>query len=341
MDNRIVFAVAGAGKTSLIIDNLKEDSRALIITYTVNNTENLKLRVLKKFGFYPRGIQIYTYYQFLYRFCCRPVLGHKVNSKGIIWTMPPQRIPKNKPEHYMTRNGYLYGNRIAKLLCEAKGGVAEVRARIEKYFDHLLIDEVQDFAGNDFNFLTQLAETRVNQLLVGDYFQHTFDTSRDGMINRNLHIDFEKYRGRFEQAGYVVDTDLLSHSYRCSPTVCDFVTEALGIEISSHRNDQTYIGFTDCPYQAKEIYSRADTIKLFYQSSDKYVGLTRNWGATKGEDCYQDVCVVLNAKTWKLFHQAQLHALPAQTKNKLYVACTRAKGDIHFIPETKLIDMRS
>lgn len=41
MDKRIVLAVAGSGKSSSIIDQIEEDSRALIITYTENNAEQL------------------------------------------------------------------------------------------------------------------------------------------------------------------------------------------------------------------------------------------------------------------------------------------------------------
>ena len=32
--------------------------------------------------------------------------------------------------------------------------------RLERYYDELLVDEVQDFAGNDFNFLLALCVGR-------------------------------------------------------------------------------------------------------------------------------------------------------------------------------------
>ena len=56
-------------------------------------------------------------------------------------------------------------------------------------------------------------------------------------------------------------------------------------------------------------------------------------GDTKGEDCYQDVCILLNPNTMKLYRAEKLIELKPTTKNKLYVAITRAKGNVYFIDE--------
>ena len=39
MDKRVIFAVAGSGKTTYIINQLNVDSKAIIVTYTINNTK--------------------------------------------------------------------------------------------------------------------------------------------------------------------------------------------------------------------------------------------------------------------------------------------------------------
>lgn len=335
MDKRVVFAVAGSGKTSHIIDSLTVDSRALILTYTEKNLVNLKQRVLHKFGELPKGIKIHSYFQFLYSFCVRPLLGHKLKTKGINWQVPPtftMRLKRDNINFYVDPNKRLYSNRIAKLL-EQANVIDEVVERLEKYFDYLYVDEVQDFGGHDFNFLTQIAVANINQLLVGDFYQHTFDTSRDGNVNKTLHDDFIKYKTKFAKAGVVVDENLLSHSYRCSSSICDFVTQSLLINIFSHRQDVTNVEFVECEIHATKLFECPDTVKLFYQSSNKYKGFTENWGATKGEDCYHDVCVVFNPTTLKHYNNGNLSQLAAQTKNKLYVACTRAKNNLYFVPE--------
>ncbi len=336
MDKRVIFAVAGSGKTSHIIDKLTEDSKTLILTYTDNNLTNIKQRVLYKFGEIPKGIKIYSYFHFLYSFCMRPLLGYKIKTKGINWQTPPeftQRLKRNNIKFYLDNHQRVYSNRIAKLL-EQCTVTPEVIERIEKYFDNVCIDEVQDFGGHDFNLICKLVEANVNQLLVGDFYQHTFDTSRDGAVNKNLHNDFTKYKERFEQSGLVIDNCLLSHSHRCSPTTCEFITQSLAIEINSHRKDNTIIEFVECQQRADDIFNCSDIVKLFYQSSNKYKGFTANWGATKGENNYHDVCVILNATTLKHFNSKTLDKLAPQTKNKLYVACTRTRNSLFFIAES-------
>ena len=41
MDKKVMFACAGSGKTTYIIDNLSEQKRSLIVTYTDANYKNI------------------------------------------------------------------------------------------------------------------------------------------------------------------------------------------------------------------------------------------------------------------------------------------------------------
>lgn len=91
MDKRIIFAVAGAGKTTYIIDRLSETERFLITTYTTNNVSNLRRKIIEKFGFFPQNITVLSYLKFLYSFCCKPCLGYELNIKGLRYT---PRTPK-------------------------------------------------------------------------------------------------------------------------------------------------------------------------------------------------------------------------------------------------------
>lgn len=339
MDKRVVFAVAGSGKTSGIIDRVDEDSRCLIITYTDNNTRNLKNRIIQKIGKIPDGVRVYSYFTFLYSFCYRPVCGYELKTKGINFNYPlpqyAQRTKKDTLEHYIDRSKRLFSNRISKLLIEF-GVVDEIVERIEKFFELVCVDEVQDFSANDFNFLCCLANTNVEMMLVGDFYQHTFDTSKDGNTQKTLHDHFDKYCKKLGDAGFNIDLGSLSHSYRCSPSVCTFVEENLGIEIQSHRKDSSDVRFIDDEKEIRGIYSNKSIVKLFYQNSRTYKGNTENWGNTKGLDHYQDVCVILNPNTLKAFNSGTLNQLAPTTKNKLYVACTRAKRNLYFISEAAL-----
>ena len=59
MDKSVILAVAGSGKTSLIIKKLNLEENFLLVTYTINNTRNLKESIIKKFGYFPENIDLY------------------------------------------------------------------------------------------------------------------------------------------------------------------------------------------------------------------------------------------------------------------------------------------
>jgi len=343
MDKRVVFAVAGSGKTSSIINRVNEDSRCLIITYTDNNTRHLRNKIIQKFRKIPKGVRIYSYFTFLYSFCYRPLCGYEVKTKGINFEYPlpinAQRSSKKSWEHYIDKNNRLFANRIAKLLIEFDV-VPEVIERLEQFFELICVDEVQDFAANDFNFISALADTNTEILLVGDFYQHTFDTSRDGNTQKNLHGCFNKYCQKLTGAGFVIDLESLTHSYRCRPNVCSFVKENLEINIQSHHDDEVEVRLVVDIQEIEQIFSNDSIVKLFYQKSNSYPGNTQNWGNTKGLDHFHDICVVLNPTTFKAFESYQLAQLPPTTKNKLYVACTRAKGNLYFVSEKLLTNYR-
>lgn len=188
MDKRVILSVAGSGKTSLIVGKLSVESKALILTYTENNLANLRQKILEKFGRIPERVKVMSYFNFLYSFCYKPFLMIRFPAKGIRWDNPSDftmRLKRSDPRYYLDYSARLYHNRLAKLL-EVNGVFPHINQRVEKYFENIFVDEVQDFAGHDFNLLMHICQSSINVILVGDFFQHTFDTSRDGAVNKNL-----------------------------------------------------------------------------------------------------------------------------------------------------------
>lgn len=335
MDKRVIFAVAGAGKTTYIINCLALDKRALIITYTENNYHNLRRRVIQKFGLIPENITILTYYNFLYSFCYKPFLHDKIRAKGINWTPPPPftlRLKRSDMRFYMDSLRRLYSNRIAKLVAQMDV-VDNIVQRLSKYYDQFFVDEVQDFGGHDFNLLIDLCTSELDINFVGDFYQHTFDTSRDGVVNKALYDNFEAYKSIFEKVGMTADTTTLSHSYRCTPAVCQFITEKLWIEIHSHKEEQSEVKLISEPEEVMEKFNCENTVKLFFQNHAKYPCFSQNWGKSKGQDHYGDVLVMLYPAAMKAFKDEKFNDLPASSRNKLYVACTRANNNLYFAEE--------
>ena len=66
MDKRVIFAVAGSGKTTYIVNELSLEKRSLILTYTDGNYDNISRKILAKFGGrWPNSVTLMTYFSFL------------------------------------------------------------------------------------------------------------------------------------------------------------------------------------------------------------------------------------------------------------------------------------
>ena len=154
MDKSVIFAVAGSGKTSRLVANLDDVQRFLIVTYTESNHDNLRSKIIQRFGYFPANITLYTYFKFLHGFCYRPFLRSKKNTKGVTFNLPPTDFyyTLTDDRRYMTSSRRLYANRLAKFI-KQENLIGAVVTRMEKYFDVFFVDEVQDFGGHDFNFL--------------------------------------------------------------------------------------------------------------------------------------------------------------------------------------------
>ena len=81
---------------------------------------------------------------------------------------------------------------------------------------------------------------------------------------------------------------------------------------------------------------RLTIVKLFYRENYKYDCFSRNWGDCKGENHYHDVCVILNKTTMDNYIKGKLSELKPVTKNKLYVACSRANNHLYLIAENEI-----
>lgn len=336
MDKKVVFAVAGSGKTKLIIDGLDTVKNSYIITYTISNHKNLQDRIVRKFGYFPKNIKLYTYFSFIYSFCYKPFCQDIVKTKGINYTtQPSQFLKKETRGHYIDIGDRLFSSRISKFLIDFEI-IGDIVERLNKYANNIFIDEIQDFASNDFNFILKLAKANVQLLYVGDFYQHTFDTSRDGATRKNLHADYLSYQKEFEKGNIAVDTSSLLKRWRCSKTICDYISEKLKIQIESNRTDTGTIKYLTDPAEIKGVFEENRIIKLFYKMHYNYDCYSKNWGDCKGEDHYYDVCLVLNNTTFEKYLLDDMHNLASSTKNKLYVAITRTKNNLFFVSEKLL-----
>lgn len=334
MDKELILAVAGSGKSRLLIESLDLSRRFLIITYTDNNYRNLRNRICKKFGFMPSNIRLEKYFTFLHTSCYRPYLLLKMRSTGISFKRPSlssRSFSLDEDERYLDTDRRIYHCRMAKLL-DARGCMQELRERICRYYDAVFVDEVQDFDGYDFDFLLSLCAAHVEIKLVGDFYQHTFPTSKDGTKNSSLYDDLERYVEKFKAVGLMVNRDALKVSRRCASEICKFISENIGIGMETLSVRSAVVHQVRTEAEADRLFRCASTVKLFYMEHEHYGCFSENWGASKGLDDFEDVCVVLTQEAQKHLVKGTLSQLKWLTRNKLYVACSRARGDLYLVP---------
>lgn len=336
MGKCLMLAVAGSGKTTFLINQLNLNKRFLLVTYTRNNYEHLCRSITKKFGFFPDNIKVLKYFQFLYSFCFKPYCGLEMKAKGICFDIPPERTRYHRGADvfYKTNAGRMYSNRIAYYCIT--NSVDYIKERLDKYYDFFFIDEVQDLAGHDYNLLLSIIPNRCESLFVGDFYQHTYETSNDGNVNHGLYDVYNRYLKKWTDAGVMVDTETLSKTHRCSAEVCSFVN-SIGIVIESTGEASGHVFILNREEDVDAIITNGRITKLFLEKSNQFRCASMNWGASKGIDSFDDVCVVLNKTTQALLEKGKLNELNPKTKNKLYVACTRAHRHL-FIVSYKFLE---
>ena len=304
MDNkRLIHAVAGSGKTTKIIESIDPQKRNLIITYTETNQNTIRAKLIDKLGYIPDSTFIFGVFEFLYSFCLVPYLGKR--PKGINFDYETQgRFDNNS----IDTTGRIIQNQLSKSLL--RGFLIYKRnnihfdnsylERIDKFFDCVFVDECQDFESDDFDWLLSLSKLNAGVLLLGDFYQKTFKTSRRGNKGKGIHSSFENWLKVISDSGFKIDLSSLSKSYRCPKIVCDFIVESLDIKISSQKkeNPTTNIMFIDSQDKIESIMTDDSIMKLFYQKFYDYDCKSQNWGDSKGSE-YENVCVVLNPKTYK------------------------------------------
>lgn len=334
MGKEVVFAVAGSGKTSRIVEELGLGRRCLLFTYTDQNALTLRRKIIARYGGIPRMVKVMTYFGFLHSFCFRPLIGLKMPNRGLGFSDLPyrDRFKQTDDRYFLDHNRRLYHSRLAKFLIE-HDLIGDVIERVDQFYDLVCVDEVQDFAGNDFNFLLKLAEVKADLLFVGDFYQHTYDTSRDHGVNKNLHAAFDAYAKRFKDVGIEVDTESLTFSRRCSPAICEFISKRLGIPIKTTSERVASVIEVQSQEQADELWARHDVVKLFYKEHAAYGCVSQNWGASKGDDHHDEICVVMNPGTLDAYKVGQMKKLPPQTLNKLYVALSRSRGNVYLVSQ--------
>lgn len=191
MKNKALIAVAGAGKTQGIVENFADtEKRTLFITFTGTGQQELKSRLAAAS---PRaGHEVVGWYTFLIEHFLKPFmpdyLGSGARYVGFSRDYRPERWDRGQRKHFDAegRVGGQSAAFVSKNICDANQKLPI--SRLEMIYDQIIIDEVQDLAGNDLVILEYLLQSTISVFMVGDMRQTVFETTTSDR-------KYPKYRG--------------------------------------------------------------------------------------------------------------------------------------------------
>lgn len=369
MDKQIILAVAGAGKTYHICHSIDPTKKNLILAYTHENIYNIENELCDAYKSVPELTTVMTFDSFVYRHLICPyepsIAAHfscpEFISGGICTIDPPQKqiknaegqkvnnpsyVKKDKLKHYINNQGQYYCATLSELVLQVKKGrdslVKRAVARLNLFYDSVLIDEFQDFRQHDYELVMALAKQLNSVMLVGDYHQHSVSAANNSgkpFKKQKRDIEYSEFISELQSAGFNVDTTTLNKSRRCSAEVCDYVSKKLGISISSYDEHEGSVIWVDD--LATKILDNGQILKLVFKESDKYSFRTLNWSYSKG-DTVNAACVILTDKLENLDNDGfSTQGISASTINKLYVAMTRSRGNLYLMKASTFKEVKN
>jgi DNA helicase-2/ATP-dependent DNA helicase PcrA len=347
MSNSVIIAAAGSRKTTYLVEECLRypDAKTLILTYTIENYNQLKTYLIEKNGTIPKKVKVITWYSFLLSDCARPYQNFVYDQRRIenicfIQGISAKKIPKTNIEKFYFHKGCeIYTDKISQFAClcndVSKGLMAK---RLEKVYDRILIDEAQDLAGYDFDVLEILFDANIDVIVVGDCRQATYFT--------NCSPRYKKFKGKNitnlfksweqEQLCSIIEK---CECYRCNQPICDFAdklypdlpkTISKNNEVTGH--DGIFSVTTDDVYDYYKNYEpivlrdmiKRDTLRL----------PAKNFGISKGQT-FDRILIFPNGPIKEYLAKGNPNKLASKTKANLYVGITRARYSVAFVYDKK------
>lgn len=374
MTRKLLLASAGAGKSQKIAEEALERAasgdRVLLLTYTINNQVELVRHICRLNKFQPPNVTVKGWFSFLLEDMVRPyqccIVPKRISEINFNDTDPhryfdkyrkPLRFSgraelngkKQNPLHYVTeKDNRAHTHYLAKLASKihklTKGKSA---CRLAEIYDAVFIDEMQDLVGWDFEVIRAIVKTAINKIdCYGDFRQTIYRTSQ---AEKNPRTSAEKLN-EFTSMGFEVES--MAISWRCIQSICDLADRL-------HSNDGHYVptasnvvtvppehayhqGIFAVPAARIAEYIRTYNPVLLRKDCNTRNDLCEcrtvyNFGKSKGLG-FERV-LIIPTKPHSKFLSGDLSAFDQlktdESRNKLYVAITRARYSVAFLHEGK------
>lgn len=337
MNNEVLIAVAGAGKTERVASDIAAEehpAKVFLLTYLTRNQVEDSVRVATKMTKGNEFPRIMGWMSFLLNEIVRPYsrgVFPDVRVGTLCTDVPHDFNYRSGAKRYFTKSGDVFSERLALLAVETikKCNGAPI-ARLESVVDAIYIDEAQDLRGNDLCIIEYLMKSRIRVQIVCDPRQSVVSTNNSdrkhkGYRGVNLAKFFLKLQSqslcrvmgmwethRFTQEIANLSDAVFAEYDQFQPTVSNVLPEAdSGIFFIKKSDVQTYAANHD-----------ATVLRLDKRAGD-YPGVeVANFGECKGMT-RRGVVIVATGPIEKFFKCGT--GLKEKAACKLYVAITRAQ----------------
>ena len=367
MNNQVIFAAAGNGKTYSLCDKAKSalengNKYVLLLSYTNEGTRSLENEYKKQNGgVLSDKVIIKSWYSFLLSdfikpYQCSLKLKYKFPKGNYSFTFPenfinsiafyntdpqPKLYNQAQVQYFINKHKDIIPDKVSHLayVCNEHSDGKAI-TRMESIYSHVFIDEVQDYAGWDLEIIRLLFDSQIFITCVGDYKQATYRTNNSPKNSQYRDENIRNYFKMLEKEG-VCTTSYANTTRRFNCKICDFINTIHG-DVDSIVNpddsieyrdtvDNTGVYVMDVKYLSQYCDHYHPTI-LRYDKKAKVDFLHScdifNYGGAKGAT-YERV-VIIPVSTTIPFIEKQTKITSNQTRAKFYVACTRAKHSVVF-----------
>ena len=366
MNNNIIFAAAGNGKTYNICNEAirlasETNKFILLVTYTNEGVLSLEKEYRKQnYGVVDKNVIIKTWYSFLLSELIKPYqcylkIKQKKYASEYDFVVPENHIKsiafyqdEETLRYYKSGHIQYYLNSARDLRRDNVSHLAvrcindsenRVIERMEKIYSHVFFDELQDYAGWDLEIFIRLFTSKISIKCVGDYKQATFRTNnspkykqyRDEKI-RDFFV-FHKNKGACE-----LSYDNITK--RFNKEICDFVNTIFTDKESvicpapnTVQNQVENIGVYLIDNQNINQYCQFYNPTILRYDRNSKIDFNHNhqvfnYGNSKGATFERVIIVPVG--TVLPFIEEQTDITSPKTRSKFFVACTRAKYSIVF-----------
>lgn len=339
--NNIVIAAAGGRKTTFIVEETlrQKNKKILITTYTKENLEQITSYFIQQNGCVPSNITILSWFSFLLRDGVWPYQNFVLPSQRVksldlkTIRVPIVRGGRSNPSWYLNKGDFIYKDRVSEFVndCNTRSGGLIIN-RLEKIYDSIYVDEMQDLAGWDQDLIELLMRSSIAMTLVGDPRQATYAT------NRSSKNKAQKGRHMTHWVEHLHKNDLCfveerTECFRCNQDICDFadglypdLPQTLSRNLEKTGHDGI---FTIKSHQVVDYVSQhKPQILRWNVRADTYELPAINIGNSKGRTF--DRVVIFPTKPMKQYLSSK-NLKVAGDISKLYVAVTRAKYSVAFV----------